>query len=83
MFQASRAPLYKYDANSTDNVLTGEYGGYGEDWAYSVQADAAVGGTQITLMKFNDITNNAAPVNRVLSDDVAAPADLFVLVSLS
>ena len=76
MFQASRAPLYKYDANG-DNVLTGEYGGYGEDQAYSVHADAAVGATQITLMKFNDITNNAAPVNRVLSDNVAEPAHLF------
>jgi hypothetical protein len=77
MFQTSRAPLYKYDANSTDNVLTGEYGGYGEDQAYSVQANAAQNATQITLMKFNDITNNAAPVNRVLSDDVATPAHLF------
>lgn len=77
MFQASRAPLYKYDANSTDNALTGEYGGYGEDQAYSVQADALQNATQITLKKFNDITNNAAPVNRVLSDDVAEPAHLF------
>ena len=77
MFQASRAPLYKYDANSTDNALTGEYGGYGEDQAYSVQADAVVGATQITLMKFNDIKNDAHPVNRVLSDDVAEPAHLF------
>ena len=77
MFQASRAPLYKYDANSTDNALTGEYGGYGEDQAYSVQADAAVGATQKTLMKFNDITNNAATVNRVLRVNVAEPAHLF------
>ena len=77
MFQASRAPLYKYDANSTDNALTGEYGGYGEDQAYSVQADAAQTDTEITLMKFNDIKNDAHPVNRVLSDDVAEPAHLF------
>ena len=77
MFQASRAPLYKYDANSTDNALTGEYGGYGEDQAYSVQADAAQNDTEITLMKFNDIKNDADPVNRVLSDDVAKPAHLF------
>jgi hypothetical protein len=83
MFQASRAPLYKYDADGTDNVLTGGYGGYGEDQAYSVYADAAQNDTEITLMKFNDIKNDADPVNRVLSDDVAAPADLFVLVSLS
>ena len=76
MFQASRAPLYKYDANG-DNVLTGEYGGYGEDQAYSVHANALQNATQITLKKFNDITNNADPVNRVLSDDVAAPAHLF------
>jgi hypothetical protein len=65
MFQASRAPLYKFDANSTDSVLTGEHGGYGEDQAYSVYADAAQYDTEITLMKFNDIKNDAGPVNRV------------------
>jgi hypothetical protein len=77
MFQATKAPLYKYFANNpVINQLTGEYGGYSEDTGYMSYADAAVGDTTITLMKYGDyfvLGDHTA----VLTDDRENPAHLF------
>jgi hypothetical protein len=76
MFQATQAPLYEYVANNPiPNQLTGEYGGYSVTEAYRVHANANVGATQITLMKYGDFA--FANEKAVLSDDRDNPSHLF------